>query len=91
MAGPTAPAMPIGPAVDHDRQVAGDRPGEVEHYGLKNAAQLATGRTRADEYANALVPLPEHLAVNGLMWNFLWQLYSAIQDWAAWAIAEVTS
>lgn len=26
-----------------------------------------------------------------LMWNFLWQFYSAIQDWAAWAIAEVTS
>jgi PadR family transcriptional regulator, regulatory protein AphA len=54
------------------------------------AARLATGRTRAEEYANALVPLPEHLAVNGLMWSFLWQFYSAIEDWAAWATAEVT-
>jgi len=52
------------------------------------AARLATGRTRAEEYANALVPLPEHLAVNGLMWSFLWQLYSAIEDWAAWADAR---
>ncbi len=24
------------------------------------------------------------------MWSFLWQLYSAIEDWAAWATAEVT-
>ena len=54
------------------------------------ATHLATGRARADEYANALVPMPEHLAVNGLMWNFLWQFYSAVQDWAAWAVAEVT-
>ena len=53
------------------------------------AANLVIGRTRASEYANALVPLPEHIAVNGLMWNFLWQFYSAIEDWAAWAVAEV--
>ncbi len=36
------------------------------------------------------MPLPEDLAVNGLMWNFLWQFYSAVEDWAAWAAAEVT-
>ena len=24
------------------------------------------------------------------MWKFLWQLYSAVQDWAEWAAAEVT-
>jgi DNA-binding PadR family transcriptional regulator len=54
------------------------------------AANLAVGRTRADEYASQRVPLPEHLAINALMWKFLWQFYSAIQDWAAWAAAEVS-
>ena len=54
------------------------------------AAHLTTGRARADEYVNALVPLPEHVAVNGLMWNFLWQFYSAVEAWAAWAVTEVT-
>lgn len=52
------------------------------------AANLAVGRTRASEYANQRVPLPEHLAINALMWKFLWQFYSAIQDWADWAAAE---
>jgi PadR family transcriptional regulator, regulatory protein AphA len=64
--------------------------GHLHAIGGHAAAHLATGRTRADEYANALVPLPEHVAVNGLMWNFLWQFYSAVEDWAAWAVAEVT-
>lgn len=65
--------------------------GHLSAIGGHAAANLATGRARAAEYANALVPLPEHLAVNGLMWNFLWQFYSALQDWAAWAVTEVTS
>jgi PadR family transcriptional regulator AphA len=52
------------------------------------AVNLATGRTRADEYANSRVPLPENLAINALMWKFLWQFYSAVQDWADWAAAE---
>jgi PadR family transcriptional regulator AphA len=64
--------------------------GHLSAIGGHAAAHLATGRIRADEYANALVPLPEHVAVNGLMWNFLWQFYSAVEDWAAWAVAEVT-
>jgi len=64
--------------------------GHLAAIGGHAAAHLATGRTRADEYANALVPLPEHLAVSALMWNFLWQFYSAVEDWAAWAAAEVT-
>jgi DNA-binding PadR family transcriptional regulator len=61
--------------------------GHLSAIGRHAAAHLATGRTRADEYANALVPLPEHVAVNGLMWNFLWQFYSAVEDWA---VGEVT-
>ncbi|MGD0375188.1 MAG: PadR family transcriptional regulator [Streptosporangiaceae bacterium] len=64
--------------------------GHLHAIGGHAAARLATGRARADEYANARVPLPEHLAVNGLMWNFLWQFYSAVEDWAAWAAAEVS-
>lgn len=73
------------------RGTKADLVGHLSAIGGHAAAHLAIGRTRADEYANALVPLPEHLAVNGLMWKFLWQFYSAIQDWAAWAVAEVTS
>ena len=65
--------------------------GHLTAIGGHAAAHLATGRTRADEYANALVPLPEHLAINALMWNFLWQFYSTVEDWASWAITEVTS
>lgn len=72
------------------RGTKADLLGHLRAIGGHAAAHLATGRVRADEYANALVPLPEHLAVNGLMWNFLWQLYSTIEDWAAWAAAEVT-
>lgn len=53
------------------------------------AAHLAIGLVRADEYANRRVPLPENLAVNGLMWNFLWRFYSGIEEWATWALAEV--
>ncbi len=34
------------------------------------------------------VPLPENLAVNAVLWKFLWQFYSAVQDWAEWATAE---
>lgn len=64
--------------------------GHLSAIGGHAAAHLATGRGRADEYANARVPLPEHLAVKALMWNFLWQFYSAIEDWSAWAAAEVT-
>jgi PadR family transcriptional regulator, regulatory protein AphA len=64
--------------------------GHLSAIGGHAAANLATGRVRADEYANARVPLPEHLAVNALMWNFLWRFYSAIEDWATWATAEVT-
>jgi DNA-binding PadR family transcriptional regulator len=52
------------------------------------AAHLAIGRTRADEYANRRVPLPENLAINAVLWKFLWQFYSAVQDWAEWATAE---
>jgi PadR family transcriptional regulator, regulatory protein AphA len=52
------------------------------------AASLAIGRTRADEYAHRRVPLPENLAVNALLWRFLWQFYSAVADWADWAAAE---
>ena len=63
--------------------------GHLDAIGRQAADRLATGRARAEEYANARVPLPEHLAVNGLMWSFLWQFYSAIEDWAAWAAAEV--
>ena len=72
------------------RGTKADLLGHLDSIGGHAAARLATGRTRAEEYANALVPLPEHLAVNGLMWSFLWQLYSAVEDWAAWATAEVT-
>ena len=54
------------------------------------ADHLAIGRTRADEYTNRLVPMPEHLAINGLMWNFLWQFFTAVEDWAIWATAEVS-
>ena len=53
------------------------------------AVNLATGLTRADEYANERVPMPENLAINALMWGFLWRFYSAVQDWADWAAAEV--
>jgi hypothetical protein len=72
------------------RGAKADLLGHLTAIGGHAAAHLATGRTRAEEYANALVPLPEHLAVNGLMWNFLWQFYSAVEDWSAWAVAEVT-
>jgi PadR family transcriptional regulator, regulatory protein AphA len=57
--------------------------GHLSAIGGHAAARLATGRSRADEYASALVPLPEHVPVNGLIWNFLWQFYSAVEDWAA--------
>ena len=52
------------------------------------AAHLAIGRTRADEYANRRVPLPENLAINAVLWKFLWLFYSAIHEWAEWATAE---
>jgi len=55
------------------------------------AVNLATGQARADEYANARVPLPDNLAVNALMWDFLWRFYSAVADWAQWAADEVSS
>jgi PadR family transcriptional regulator AphA len=54
------------------------------------AAHLEIGLTRADEYTHGLVPLPEHLAINGLMWNFLWMFFTAIEEWAIWATAEVS-
>jgi PadR family transcriptional regulator, regulatory protein AphA len=73
-----------------DSGTKADLLGHLSAIGGHAATHLATGRARADEYANALVPLPEHVAVNGLMWNFLWQFYSAVEDWAAWAAAEVT-
>ena len=53
-------------------------------------ANMATGRTRADEYVNARVPMPDNIAINALMWNFLWQFYSAVGGWARWAAAEVS-
>jgi DNA-binding PadR family transcriptional regulator len=64
--------------------------GHLTAIGEHATAHLAIGRTRAQEYANALVPLPDQLGVSALMWNFLWRFYSAIEDWAAWASAEVT-
>jgi PadR family transcriptional regulator, regulatory protein AphA len=64
--------------------------GHLESIGRHAGANLAIGRARADEYANGLVPVPERVAINGLMWNFLWLLYSAAEDWSAWAVAEVT-
>jgi PadR family transcriptional regulator, regulatory protein AphA len=67
-----------------------DLMGHLSAVGSHAAASLAIGHARADEYAHARVPLPEHLAVNALLWRFLWQFYSAVQDWAAWATAEVS-
>jgi DNA-binding PadR family transcriptional regulator len=55
------------------------------------AAGLSVGRVRANEYANQLVPLPPNVAVNALMWGFLWRFYSALDDWAVWASAEVSN
>jgi DNA-binding PadR family transcriptional regulator len=52
-------------------------------------ANLGVGRVRAGEYADHLVPLPPNVAVNALMWNFLWRFFSAVEDWAAWASTEV--
>jgi PadR family transcriptional regulator AphA len=53
------------------------------------AANVAIGLARADEYVNHRVPLPPNVAVNALMWGFLWRFYGAIEDWARWASAEV--
>jgi DNA-binding PadR family transcriptional regulator len=53
------------------RGTKADLLGHLDAISRHAAASLATGRTRAEEYANALVPPPEHLAVNGLMWSSL--------------------
>jgi PadR family transcriptional regulator AphA len=50
---------------------------------------LALGRAMADDHVTNGPLHPGRLPVNGLMWNFLWQLHSALADWAAWALDEV--
>jgi PadR family transcriptional regulator AphA len=88
-----------GPALEYETLLkvvfaaSGTKAGLLAHLAAVRghaAAGLQTGRTRADEYASQRVPLPEHLAINALMWRFLWDYYSAIADWADWATGQVS-
>jgi PadR family transcriptional regulator, regulatory protein AphA len=50
---------------------------------------LAVGTTLAEEYLDGQRPFPERVAINGLLWNFLWVVHRSIADWARWAQEEV--
>ena len=88
-----------GPALEYETLLkvvfaaAGTKAGLLAHLTAVRehaAAGLETGRARADEYGGERVPLPEHLAINALLWRFLWGYYSAIADWADWAAGVVS-